>query len=138
MLYPNWDAAWYDYQLLWVGYQNWWRYAYDYNVQALVHGFGAAGFADLLNAQYDLINAVGILFGLYYDTFGDAICNNLFYYSGSPTLDFDTLLNVMLTPDISQLTQFVGIEDAYRSAIWDQPFNAQFYAALAQGFRAQL
>ncbi len=51
------------------------------------------------------------------------------------TLNMDTLLNVMLTAEFEQLTQFVGISDAYRVAIWDQPFNAQFYAALAEGFR---
>jgi len=45
------------------------------------------------------------------------------------------ILNAMLAADYDELSQFIGIEDAYRSALWDQPFNAEFYAALARGFR---
>jgi hypothetical protein len=46
-----------------------------------------------------------------------------------------SILNAMLAASYDELQQFIGIEDAYRSAIWDQPFNAEFYAALARGFR---
>lgn len=55
----------------------------------------------------------------------------------TPPVPFDmsALLGAMLTATFDQLTMFVGIEDAYRSAIWDSPFNAEFYAALARGFR---
>ncbi len=53
---------------------------------------------------------------------------------GVPT-DMDSILNAMLAADYDQLQSFIGIEDAFRSAIWDQPFNAEFYAALANGFR---
>ena len=51
------------------------------------------------------------------------------------TVSMDQILNGMLTADFEQLQKFVGIVDAYRSAVWDQPFNAEFYAALARGFR---
>lgn len=57
------------------------------------------------------------------------------YYAHGGALDMATLLNTMLAAEFEELTKFIGIEDAYRAAIWDQPFNAQFYAALAQGFR---
>lgn len=50
-------------------------------------------------------------------------------------VDMDSILNAMLTAEYDQLQKFIGIEDAYRSALWDQPFNAEFYAALANGFR---
>lgn len=60
---------------------------------------------------------------------------NEYDYWGGDTLDMDAILNAMVSASYAQLTQFVGIEDAYRSAIWDQPFNSQFYAALANGFR---
>lgn len=53
--------------------------------------------------------------------------------AGTPSMD--DILTAMLTATYDQLTKFIGIEDAYRSAIWDQPFNAEFYAALANGFR---
>jgi len=58
--------------------------------------------------------------------------NNDWPSGGSVTMD--AIINAMLTADFDQLSKFVGIEDAYRSALWDQPFNAEFYAALARGF----
>lgn len=54
---------------------------------------------------------------------------------GGAAFDMNTLLSTMLSADFDQLRVFVGILDAYRSALWDQPFNAEFYAALARGFR---
>jgi len=55
------------------------------------------------------------------------------YWGGE--VDMDAIINAMLQAEYEQLQKFIGIEDAYRSAIWDQPFNAEFYAALARGFR---
>lgn len=54
---------------------------------------------------------------------------------GGAAVTMDEILTAMLTAEYDQLQKFIGIEDAYRSAIWDQPFNAEFYAALARGFR---
>lgn len=51
------------------------------------------------------------------------------------TVNMDSILNAMLAADYDQLLQFVGIEEAYRMAVWDQPFNKEFYASLARGFR---
>lgn len=50
-------------------------------------------------------------------------------------IDMDAILNAMLAASFEELQKFIGIEDAYRSAVWDAPFNADFYAALARGFR---
>jgi hypothetical protein len=47
----------------------------------------------------------------------------------------DAILNVMLTASFANLQQFIGIEDAYRVALWNAPFNVDFYAALARGFQ---
>lgn len=46
----------------------------------------------------------------------------------------DAILTAMITADFDELQKFVGLSDAYRTAIWNQPFNAEFYAALARGF----
>ena len=45
------------------------------------------------------------------------------------------ILSAMLGAKFDELQQFIGIEDAYRCALWDAPFNAEFYAALARGFK---
>lgn len=44
------------------------------------------------------------------------------------------LINAMLPAKFDELQYFIGIEDAYRMALWNAPFNANFYAALARGF----
>jgi len=65
----------------------------------------------------------------------DAMQDQIDALSGGGDVTMAAILTAMVTATYDELTQFVGIEDAYRSAIWDQPFNAQFYAALANGFR---
>jgi len=85
-----------------------------------------------------------------------AICNialeveNLVYANNAKTLplripyylenciggefDMDTLLSTMLQAEPDQVQYFVGLVDAYRQSIWNQPFNEEFFAALARGF----
>ena len=46
-----------------------------------------------------------------------------------------SILLAMLTADFEQLKKFVGIFDAYRVAIWNAPFDAEYYAAIARGFQ---
>lgn len=50
------------------------------------------------------------------------------------SVDMDAIINAMLAAKFNQLEKFIGIEDAYRVALWTAPFNADFYAALARGF----
>lgn len=52
----------------------------------------------------------------------------------SAEVDMSTLLSTMLSADFEELRYFVGIVDAYRQAIWNKPFNAEFFAAIARGF----
>lgn len=53
---------------------------------------------------------------------------------GGGAVDMDAIVNAMLAATFDQLQRFIGIEDAYRVALWNAPFNADFYAALARGF----
>lgn len=48
--------------------------------------------------------------------------------------DMDTLLSVMLTASDDEYKNFIGLVDAYRVGLWNKPFNAEYYAALARGF----
>lgn len=47
----------------------------------------------------------------------------------------DAILTAMLSASNEQLTAWMGITDAYKCAVWDAPFNAEYYAALARGFK---
>lgn len=44
------------------------------------------------------------------------------------------LINTMLTAMPDEVTYFVGLVDAYRQSVWNQPFNQEFFAGLARGF----
>jgi len=50
-------------------------------------------------------------------------------------VDMDAILTAMTTANFDQLQHFIGLVDAYRVALWNAPFNADFYAALARGFQ---
>ena len=54
---------------------------------------------------------------------------------GGGGVDMDGILNALLSASFEQLQRVVGITDAYKVAIWDAPFNEEFYAALARGFK---
>lgn len=54
--------------------------------------------------------------------------------AGAPTVDMDAILVAMLAAEPDEVTYFIGLVDAYRAALWEQPFNAEFYAGLARGF----
>ncbi|GAH62913.1 unnamed protein product [marine sediment metagenome] len=49
-------------------------------------------------------------------------------------LTMESLINVMLLADPSEVEYFIGIVDAYRQSVWNKPFNQEFFAALARGF----
>jgi len=49
-------------------------------------------------------------------------------------VNMDTILSAMVTATPDQVMYFVGLEDAYRQSIWTQPFNVEYFAALARGF----
>ena len=51
-----------------------------------------------------------------------------------PTIDMSMIINAMLEADPDQVKWFVGIVDAFRQSIWNQPFDAEFFAALGRGF----
>lgn len=49
----------------------------------------------------------------------------------------DAILTAMISADPDEFRKFIGIVDGYRVALWDAPFNENYYAALAQGFKEQ-
>jgi len=57
-------------------------------------------------------------------------------YTGEPSglSTMGGLLSLMLSAEPSEILYFIGIVDAYRQSVWNQPFNQEFYAALARGF----
>ena len=56
------------------------------------------------------------------------------YQAGGYDLTMGDMLSTMLGATPSEVTYFVGLVDAYRQAIWNKPFNAEFFAALSRGF----
>jgi len=54
--------------------------------------------------------------------------------SGGDELTMDAMINVMLTATNDEYKAFIGLVDAFRMALWNQPFESEYYAALAKGF----
>lgn len=54
---------------------------------------------------------------------------------GGAEVTMDAILTAMMSASFEQLTEFMGITQAYKVAVWDAPFNEEFYAALARGFK---
>lgn len=44
------------------------------------------------------------------------------------------IIQAMLQATPDEIKYFIGLVDAFRMSIWNQPFNYQFYEALARGF----
>lgn len=135
--FNNFTEAW-DYMIYrltsYVFYNNLFGTAYtDWNTATTVSQLRAAGatlFAcvnQMFFAHTDIINASDWNISGHYMSI---------YYAGTGGggVDMDGILNAMLAASFDDLRQFIGIEDAYRTALWNQPFNAEFYAALARGF----
>lgn len=102
---------------------------------------------DWVDANTDIQAAADEIGAAAYDAFwvggfGDSLTmfwRNAFYWiddnwpsGGEVTMD--TILTAMLTANFDELQKFIGVVDAYRVAIWNAPFNAEFYGALARGF----
>lgn len=53
-----------------------------------------------------------------------------------PTGDvtMEAMLSAMVAAEPEEVTYWVGLEDAFRTAVWDAPYNEEFFAALARGF----
>ena len=62
------------------------------------------------------------------------IDNNAFNGGGGGVTMGD-ILSEMMSASFDELTKFMMITDAYKVAVWDAPFNEEFYAALARGFK---
>lgn len=137
MAYTSFTQAWNDYVLTYAQE----RTSYT-NVTTAIAGInGAATWQELRGYTYTacvyLRNWLLLHGRTQFPTWQESSYYSALYFAGQggASITMADILNAMLQAEYDELTQFVGIEDAYRSAIWDQPFNAEFYAALARGFR---
>lgn len=51
------------------------------------------------------------------------------------TITMQAIINAMFLANKTQVSSFVGLMDAYRQSIWNMPFNAEMWAAVARGFQ---
>jgi hypothetical protein len=61
--------------------------------------------------------------------------NDNAFNGGGGGVTMADMLAAMLAASFEELTAFMGITQAYKTAVWDAPFNEEYYAALARGFR---
>lgn len=65
---------------------------------------------------------------------GYAVPYFLEHFAGGD-INMGLILSTMLTATPDEVEYFIGLVDAYRSSIWQRPFNQDMYAALARGFK---
>ncbi len=61
--------------------------------------------------------------------------NDNAFNGGGGGVTMGDILSEMMSASFEEITQFMGITQAYQVAVWDAPFNEEFYAALARGFK---
>ena len=105
--------------------ENWETSPFDYMWRLCV----TQSIGSLYNITRQLIWCTGIASGTKRIPYYLANC------VGDAAIDMDSIINAMLPASFDQLQKFIGLVDAYRVALWNAPFNADFYAALARGFQ---
>lgn len=133
--YPDFDTAFTDWQTLYPSYQSDMATVKSRLIAAQTAGFTAAGFTALRLAVQYLFFCVKYIAGDDLNTWEEGMYNNLMYYAGKGGVDMQGIIDAMMDAEFAQLKHFIGIEDAYRAAIWDQPFEAEFYADLVRNWR---
>ena len=131
-------AKYQDARIAWQNAATYWSYAYDHWTLSEDH----LCLQDLLSSVSYVRQAINFLTTYYSSSWPYYQILNLlrldFEYTYQNTTDLPLampqIINAMLTATFDQLTSFIGIEDAYRVALWNAPFNANFYGALARGF----
>lgn len=95
-----------------------------------------AAIEDMLSACSQLWYAIDYLIYKYTPFYWDMPIPHFLQYhtTEKAEVDMDGILNAMLAAEFEELQKFIGIVDAYRMSLWNKPFNAEFYAALARGF----
>ena len=140
MAYSNFNQAWDAWVARYAGFLTW--------IVATQTYLGRLQTSTTLAAVRD--NAYGAIHALlfcFYDHLGidtatwpyTDSCHYMavYYASKEPAggeVTMAAILSAMLGAKFTELQDFIGIEDAYRVALWNAPFNANFYAALARGF----
>jgi len=117
-----------------------WGRVYD-ECYDLYQALGAEGNPNSGGEAYQMsthFNALRARWGAGSTTFPGRCLQMFDYFNdniGGGDFDMDVLLTAMLDATPEQITKFMGITQAYKVAVWDAPFNEEFYAALARGFK---
>ena len=91
----------------------------------------------------NIIGAFGALYqSLQYVIYGNIVINTPYRVpwflrncATAPPIDMNAILKAMLGATYEQVKYFVGYEEAYKVALWNEWYNYEFYASLARGFQ---
>ena len=139
MAYANFTTAWTAWQNMYTGYFN--EMGWTADAVTLINT--ATSWTQLRGFVYSACNHLRLLMNAHAQCPGASPFDSSHYaavyyaWAEAPPADInmDAILNAMLVSSFEQLQKFIGIEDAYRVALWNAPFNAEFYGALARGFQ---
>ena len=63
-----------------------------------------------------------------------SLANEFITEAPAADVTMSNILSAMVSADFTEFQTFIGFIDGYRVALWNEPFNAEYYAALARGF----
>lgn len=125
----------------WYDYADYKRYKAQLHYTDAVYYYGVGNDHKALGYIIDLAQEViGSLTGVISFDQGYGEVGIVPYFLRNHTIEeangvnMASILLAMLAAKQPELMSFVGIVDAYRQSIWNQPFNQEYYAALARGF----
>jgi len=91
-----------------------------------------------VTAIYQVRAGITVFFDLYSDDYQQSHFMESVWWGNKDVAGGDVtmsaILSAMISADEEEYQYFIGIVDAYRVALWNNPFNAEFYAAIARGF----
>lgn len=139
--YSNFTSAYNAQRSKWASARTWWvnsNIRLNFATDERLAGDALESLKWTISAIWDTNDAIKYLADFFTTDYLQSDFMECFYWANkdveAPEFDMDTLLSTMVSADNDQLKYFIGIVDAYRQSIWNKPFNAEFFAAIARGF----
>lgn len=105
---------------------------------------------EALPAIYDLQVAVGYLMDIVQDYFNvhnsdvqqSLLCECIYWASKEPTAPTEyqlTMLKLIAAMSVAmpnEIMTFICLTDAYHAALWDRPYNPEYFATMVRAFKS--
>lgn len=123
-----------------------WQYGQLYNIYSAVQDdlteatidIGTNNYSGAIQHVMDACDSLSVGFWVMTEKFNQCdpkyvLPFYLKHHTGG-TITMEDVINAMLVAENDELTTFIGLVDAYRQSIWNQPFDKEFFSSLGRNF----